>query len=571
MIASRNKYCCFSVTLFAITVCSAITANPQSLPILLKASPIKDNNPAGIALSEADVNHDMTLNYKVSITAEEMRIDDLFELISNQTRIHLKVSESLSARKVSCKLTNQPLNNVLLSITHVFPASLRRKSSGYELFLTDEQIAKDRRKILASEAREKDFLSSQAGRLEAQLNEALSKSGSERDCFANYVSDIDRENLYLAIPSALEEEQRISATDQSHFFSHTFNQSSFGSLSDAQRHAVSQIASEGGQQKLSPDAQIALISAAGSFRLGIFAKGMNDMWVAPNHSIGSVSTLSPQVRENDFDNSLVDLLRNGKLVDLSRLRKIKKEMSFKPFPGMNSPQLARNLNGLSTVTGIDFLCDAFLNSKELTIAPDLPFQSNWTTETVLPHIVRAFAHRMIYRNGILEASTMTTGLDLRLEAPVSVMNSLDRQAKTKSLPYQSDLLVLGKCTKDQLWMLSFRHPVMTATKTGHIFQAVRIYHLLHFYSMLTPEQQKLAFSLDGLPYNRMSAVQRIKFNQLFKQGELRKYASKFRKNTFHVVVDTFEFDGYLGHKKRDSVYFTAVAPYDATVVHSGGL
>jgi len=485
--------------------------------------------------------------------------------ISAQAQVPLTATPALSARKISCRLAHRATVKFMWYLTRVIDVSWRRSAAGYQLYQTDAQIAKERPLKRVSEAREAAFVNLQRETLRKEIGSAMLAPERSRNPMATFLSGCDSGAIEFGPSSAIEDEPLISATDQSHFLTHFADVKPYSSLSQPQQQAVSQIARSTGYTELSPSSMVGMIAAAGGFRLGIASSsGGADLWVAPAFQLGHAAVLSDNVRENDFDPSVVSLIATERATELSALPSATRRLAVPIDRLTNRNYLSQLLMSVCLAGGFDFLSDSYLNSGysayvQLSFPPD----QQYTVERAIRAIGRGFAHRMAFRDGVLLASTLTPGLDLRLERSAAVMNSLDAQAKTGSFPNRADLLVLAECTKTQLGLLHMRHPVRHKTYTGHILQAYRSYSFLRFYESLSPAQKARSASSAGLSASSMDSAQRSAYLNLVNAGARRMTPAnlKLEKGHFYVLRSSVPIPV---HPRREAVDFAVTDPNDPT-------
>lgn len=534
-----------TVLMGIMAVFTAVCATPntlfsRNLQTVLPTADTTHNK----ALSVEELRRESQLSSALTCDYQETRLDDALEALTRQTGVKLTVISELTSRKFNCCCTTKPLSSLLISLSRVLNVSWRKVGNGYELFQTREQLQTENREKRRSEQREQDFLKTQDDLLHRQIVGAMFQNGIHHNDFADFLSGCSSETIDKSIPSALEDEPFISATDQSHFHNHLFALKPFSTLLPTQQRAVTNIAQDCGYSGLSANSQVGLIAAAGSLRLGIVEPDGKDVWVAPKHQLGQVSTISEQTRQNDFDDNVRTQLRSDSICDLKQLSKRIRE---KKLPTEKSPDdacLGVLLKNIAKPLGIDFISDSYLNSSRTNYLPLFKVGSEWTVETALRQIAKTFGHKTIYRNDFLELSTITLGLDTRLEPPVSVMNSLDAQLKAGRLPNKADLLAIAPCTKEQLQLLALKHPVIRKTNTLHIYQALHIYPFLHFYASLTPKQQQEATSENGLNLHAITTAQRRVLDELTASGLPKPTPAKYKwkKHTFYVKFGVVTVD-----------------------------
>ena len=514
------------------------------------------------------LRHDPDLNRVVALRFDEARLDDVFKVLADQHNLKLTVISDLAPRRITARCKYAPVASFMIALSRVLGVSWRKSGDRYNLFQTAEQIKSEAWKRRASEAKEQRYVEAQGNTLRTQVQGALSQKGLNRDIFADFLMGYDANTIDKGIASALEDEPILSAVDQSHFHNHFFAAAPFSTLFPAQQESVQQIARESGYYHLSAESSVGLIAAAGGFRLGIVEPDGKDLWVAPQHSVGQVSTVSQTVREDDFDPKVVEQLRSSRLVEFGTLAETLRRKRLKSESGIDRSRLAVLLQEIAAQTDFDFLCDCYLNSAQTThiYNPD----PTWMADVALTWIARTFAHKMTYHGGLLEVATVTAGLDLRLEAPPAVMNSLDAQALSGRLPNRADLLVLSVCNQEQLQVLAQRHLVIRKTRTGHILQALRSYPFLHFYGSLSTEQQTRALAVNGVNVRDLSVSQHRLFDALFTIGLPKTAPTKYKleKNRFYLKFNAITLHNGM---RRDVITFIATTPENALFCRTAGL
>ena len=522
-------------------------------------------------LDSVELQSDPRLQRTVTLACEDKRVDDVLTELTRSTGVPLTVTPKLAARRISSRLTNRPLSAFLWHLSQVMGVSWRREETGYVCFQTNAQIAAEIRWKRASEAREAGFLQEQIAGLRAQVAAAMQVPNGKRSPMASFLAECDPSAIENGYASALEDEPLISATDQSHFLPHFFDVKPFSSLSPAQQQAVGQIARSTGYKQLANNSQIGLIAAAGGFRLGIATPTQRDVWVAPAFSIGRAMLLTDQARENDFDANVVALLESKKGINVAAMPDRIRKRSVAMESVADPTRLWSLLMQVAKAADFDFLSDSYLNSNySVYLLNTLQKSPRYSVEEILQLIGRSFAHQMVYRGGLLEVTTMTPGLDLRLEPNAAVMNSLDRQEKTGKQPDMPDLLVVADCTKVQLGLLILRYPVIHKTRPVHLVEALRIYPFLQLYSSLTPAQKAIARTDSGLNYYRMNSTQRMAYSRLLYFGRTRRVPArfKFQKYTLYVKSSAMQISNGT---MRCVVNFFATLPNDPTACHGAAL
>ncbi len=519
-------------------------------------------------LSREALQHDTALNRVVAFRFDEARLDETFKALTDQRNLKLTVISDLAPRRITARCKHTTIASFMIALSRVLGVSWRKSGDSYILFQTGEQIRAEDRKKRDSEANEQRFVDAQGNNLRTQLEHALSQTGANREIFSDFLAGCKPDTINRGIASALEDEPFLSAVDQSHFHNHFLPAGPLSALPSGQQAAVRQIASDGGYSHIDAGSSIGLIAAAGGFRLGIVEPNGRDVWVAPQHAIGQVSTVTQSARENDFDPAVVELLRSDRLVGFGSLTNSFRHKKFKVESGTDRSRLAIVLQNISTQTDVDFLCDCYLNSAQTLYSynPD----TEWTVEQALTAVARTFGHKMLYHGGLLEITAVTPGLDLRLESPIAVINSLDAQALTGHLPNKEDLIVLSACNQEQLQILAQWHPVNNKTHTGHILQALRVYPFLHFYGSLSRSQQQDAFSERGVNVRDLSVAKHRLFDALFTIGLAKMTPTRYKleRNRFYLKSNGIKLpDG----GRRDSITFIATAPDNLRYCRMAGL
>ena len=556
----KNVYTGAIVTTGVLTLLSGVYAAPtmlthRDMQMANQAVII----PADTAISFEELRRQSELNHAVFCDFEEVRLDDALEILARQTGVRLVVARELAARKINCICNSKSLSSFQISLARVLDVSWRKAGRGYEVFRTPEQQQTEERQKRKSEQNQQAFLRVQGNRLHQQIVGALFANANNRQPLADFLSGYDLNTIDGSIPSALEDEPILSATDQSHFLRHLFGVRPFSSLSPVQQSAVTQIAQESGYSQLTPNSQIGYIAAAGGMRLGVVEREGRDVWVAPRHEIGQVSGLSEEGRLNDYDAGVIAQIRSGTICDLRQLAQQARDKKLSKDMPLNARHLYEILKNVTRPANVAFISDSHLNSNRTTYSPVLADSSEWTTETAIRQVAKTFGHKAIYCDGFLQMSTLTPGLDARLEAPVDVTNSLDAQQKAGRLPTRDELLALGGCTREQLVLLRLNHPVMQKTQTVHIDQALISYPFVRFYGLLSPAQQRAALSEDGLDLRTLTSVQRRQRDEVdtCRMSKVNPARYNLHSNRFYVksVIVTL----YKG-VRRDAFEFIMTTP-----------
>ncbi|MCW3097644.1 MAG: hypothetical protein JWL77_3262 [Chthonomonadaceae bacterium] len=517
-------------------------------------------------ISLETLRSDPHLQRNIQCAFHQERLDIILQEISHKAGATLTVTPNLAPWRLTGRITMRPASSFMVAMGQVLHISWRSIGNGYELFQTPEQQEADIVLKRRSEAREQDFLRTQAEELRQQVARALSINTADHEVFSDFVSGCDPKSVEQGLTSALEDEPIISATDQSHFHNHLFAVQPFSSLLPAQQGAVSQIAHDCGYRHLSGESQVGLIAAAGSFRLGIVQSDGRDVWVAPGHQIGRVAGLNANNRENDFDSDVVRQLQSEEIADLSRMPDAQHQKKWKLTKPIDASHLSVLLEEVCGAGNIDFVCDCYLNSNTTNYGFVFRPDSEWTVVTALKQVARTFAHKMVYVNGYLEATTVVRGLDVRLEPSADVMNALDAEAKSQLPSDSKDFLLLSHCTKDQIGLLVLRHPA--ARVSMHLLSALRIYPMLHFYGTLTKMQQKKALAEQGIGSAELDIRQRDSFDALVATGLPKSAPMNLKKSHFYVKLSS---EGRDRGKNREIVSFVLTLSNDDTRCRSGDL
>lgn len=528
-------------------------------------------------LDDQSLQHTPGLNHKIQGEFHEERLDSVLKTISQKTGIRLNVTANLAPRRLTARINNKSAASLLLEIERVLNVSCRKVAQGYELYQTEEQQRSEMRLKRLSVEREEDFLRQQADRLRSQIASALFATGNRRDVFADFLAHCDQSAIDSGIASALEDEPIISASDQSHFHNHFFGVMPFSALAPAQQNAASQIAREGGYKNLSNNSSIGIIAAAGGFQLGIVQPDGKDVWVAPTHTIGGVPGLNAMTRENDFDPKIIPLLQSSQISDIASLPASIGNKKFTMVDTVHNSVLSNLLEDICAKAGIDFVCDCYYHSHITNYGFVFPANSEWTVEHILTQVARTFAHQIRYRGGYIEAVTVVPGLDLRLEPPADVMNVLDSQVAEKRLPTANELLVLSKTSRDQIGMLVLYHSANRFS--NQLFNALRFYPFLHFWGMLSKDQQTRAQSASGLSTLEMNRYQLGAFNFLRSAGLTSTTITKLKKSRFYVQTNSpanpaITYGGALVQnwgKPRQTIVFIATLADDTVSCRIGTL
>ncbi len=520
----------------------ARTANAQAVPPPVTAAPPAAVTPQA-ALTPDQLKQDARLAAVFNLDVRGVEIKRTLEAISAQTKIGLTVSPQWQDRRYTGMMRRQTMLSFMLAIARTCrmswkiqpptdPAPAPASAPVYVLFQTDEQQQAERRLVAGSERREARFREELKARLTQAVQNALAGGDPTTGHLEVLLQGYSPEQMDRAMDSALEPPDIISASDQSHFHSHFFYSDDFARLSPTQRNAVRSIVGKeqyhpisagDAEGDASPSAppdfaamRVGLIAAAGGFRLGVIEPDGKDVWVSPSVHVGNVPSIDPQAQENDLDPAVEKQLRSLGLVNFGAMPMSLRKKSLVFPPALDRNSLSEFLGSIAGQTGLAFSCDDFLNSRA-TIYPNiLADKAGYTVEEALVQIAKTFGHRMMYAEGRMYADTLTPGLDLRLEPPVSVMRRLSELTETKRKPDIEDTLAFGQCTRAQINCILSKHPIKRVW-AGLLLRAIRVLPCLQIYAQLTPEMRASA-AKEGLSYVGLSRAQQQIFDTLVNAG-----------------------------------------------------
>jgi hypothetical protein len=456
----------------------------------------------------------------INIDSPSIETGDLLDLMVQKTQIKFSVHDELKPRRSTVIAKDIPLNLFMKSLSRTLNATWRKTNTVgngvYEIYQTDAQKRSDVRQMLASEKREEVFRRGQREGILRQVKNAISQNDKNSKGLNDYLRTLSDSQLETAADSALEPPDIISASDQSHFHKHFFYPTSLSSLGSAQQSAIRDLLRSQGYADIGQNSQIGLIAAAGGFRMGVLEPDGKDVWVSPTVSIGNAAGMSDESGENDYDPNVVRLLGESSIVDLRTMSIVLRQKRIVVSPKINQRSLVEILKMISIQTGVRIVSDDFLNSRITHYVPVLPAKEH-TLIDALQRIARAFAHRIVYSDGVLQLTTITRGLDLRLEPSIKTMRRLDALCLANEKTSENDYFLVGSCNLPQLRCIVRNHPI-GLIKGGFLLRILRNYDFFSLITKLEANQKDLAFSKNGLEFTNLTNEQKKIFNTILVKG-----------------------------------------------------
>jgi hypothetical protein len=299
---------------------------------------------------------------------------------------------------------------------------------------------------------------------------------------------------FAALPAALQSEIKTSLAriDAGHFTLPASN------LADLERSQVGVAVGE-------TNAHLVVVDPDGS-----------NIWVSPSERIPSAMRPGP---EADMDQAaeVAHAVLHEELVITPGLPRDMQQRKLRFPAALHRTELPAMLESLAKQTGLPFLADDYLRSRESVFTWLLADRQEYSLAEALRQVASAFGHRFVYKNGVMHVETLTPGLDLRAEPPAELLETLRQRAAHKELLSFEDQLALGTLSDLQLLTMMTRHPPVIP-QLAVLYTLYQSRGVLRFYGGLTPEQQSRAATTAGLPPRDLDLGQHAVFTRLSSVG-----------------------------------------------------
>ncbi|GEM_PF-2765857 len=442
---------------------------------------------------------------------------------SQSSGVKLLAVPSLGDRRVFVCAKSVPLKRLLLACADVFGGwwqsadeakAIAPFDGDYRLYLTDGAKETEARAIADSE----QFEAALKAKCTAAMRRALDEAARKDDMMGTMLSQLDPEQQQRLADASYEPLGIISANDSRHLENHLFYATPSSQLSTGSRDQLGSLreetASDGTTFAPPPalrGASVGLIANDGIVSLGIVAADGKTIYMAPNSFVSRQPV--PDLTDDDSHAEAVQAIQKGRLIEWGNLplAKLKKKLRF--AADLERRQLSHVLASISEQTGVPIVADDYLRSRKTPFTWLLTDKPEYTLDEALPQVLRAFAHRAVYRHGVLIVRTATPGLDLRAEPPANVIALLKQRTKSKEPLRLADFLVVGTLTPLQFDTLVVSHMegIAPVPLTQASFAALRLY------AKLNAEQKRLA-EAGGLPQEKMRGEVRDLFMNLAHRG-----------------------------------------------------
>ncbi len=489
-------------------------AAPPASPPSAVLAPVSDG-------AAADLSRDARLNAPVAVQAKGQSLQDVMQTVAKTSGVSLRVDETIAQRSIHVFAARLPLRNLMRAIADVMQLSWRvveaKSESGggaaaYELYQTPQQKNLEVERMAASERAEARAQTAKREALLAAMREAAAARRADKPSVSDLLAGWSAQQAERAADLAAEPTGPISSSDQSHFHSHLIYTTPFASLPpDVQASVGAMI----GRPEFSPatpgaphfapalenagdlaNSQVGIIAADGGVRLGVVGPDGKDVWVSPTDVIQR-ATLPDIDTGDDADAELAAMLASGRILDLGGVPDSARRKPLRFSASMGRRQLADALERVAQQTGLAIVSDAYVYSAQTPYGWLLTDKDEYALDAALAQIARAFAHRFLYQNGVLQAQTLTLGTDLRAEPPAALLTRLRALTKAKQNIRLSDYLTLGRLSRLQVDTAYTRQLPGVGQYTA-LLTALHEYDLLHLYALLTEKQRTQAESVEGV-------------------------------------------------------------------------
>lgn len=507
----------------------------------LPAPPLVDKEPV-----PPDLSKDARLTALVTLEAKSQTLDDCLQHLREQTGLHLRAAEEIGQRRITLFAERQPLRNVMQAIMDTVALDWRagvtpkpnapRPNSApaadtatgkadsikpgvdYELYRTPARRNHEEFVIAESEKRAKWALNMQREHL-------LSAVRNAKGPFAGLLSQLDAQQLERACNLAAQPTGPISSSSNSHVYDHLMNVRPFAELSPAMQSDVRRmlnqpetIGSGDNALHLKPaldnaadldKSSIGLVAAEGGLSLAVVQPDGKDVWVSRDNAVrrGGINGVDS---DDDSVPEVTEQMAQSKLLDLAGVPTSIRHKKLRFPVNVDRAALPELLHSLAQQTGLSLVSDDFLRSRRTVYYWVLTDKPEYGFDEACEQIAKAYGHRMIYKEGVLRAQTVSPGLDMRIEPPSDVIARLRDLTAKKLSPGLNDFAMVGRLTREQLDSLMMAH-FPGVVQGSLLLYASRAYDALHFYATLPPALRGRAESKDGLPARDLNARQKEAF------------------------------------------------------------
>jgi hypothetical protein len=485
----------------------------------------------------ADLAADERLEQRATARIKSRPVAEVLRVLS-PTKPGLQVSPEVADRRITCLGNDVRLRDWMEAIADVLsltwravPGTGRSPAAGYELFQTRAQTALERGQKAGSEARAQWAFNTQKRALVSALQDAArhpERSGVTGNLLATLSpAQLSATGDIAPMPGGI-----MAADSLQHTHDRLVGLTLFSSLPRPVRSGIDQKIGQlpdymarppgaGSEQGLARSFVGLCVSNAGVCVVVVDPQG-RDAWLLPGSGdirrpglpgIDNDIGVDPEARES------VERQPVQALVALDGVDR-RSRISMVTFDGVkHRHRLPALLERLHVQTGLPFVADDFLRSRNTTFRWLLTDRDSYALKAGLLQIARAFGHRFQGRSNVIRVRTVTPGLDLRGEIPSPLLARTAEIEKRKLTPTWQDHLDFGALTDFQ-WQTLFEAGDDVAPVGPRLSGVFRERRWIRPYLELAEAEQQRAETPSGLLIPRLHPRKRATFWPLLNVGIL---------------------------------------------------
>jgi|GEM_PF-4461225 hypothetical protein len=459
--------------------------------------------PAGIVCQQPPV-----VTTSVTLTISGATLSDVCKHLSSLLNMTISVEAALADRRVLAFSRTQPPLAALQHLVASLEVSLRPTETGYEIYRTEEQEKREKREEEASRRRYDQAVREASAKLASKINASLTSPKVTLGTFLKEFSPQQRDQM---IQMAQQPMGGIYVEHYNNLRQRMMGVRPFGTLSASEQSTIKTLLSNGGYQFSGlqgppPDlanTSVGIIAAFGSLSLGIIGQNGKDIWYDPVNSISAPSFVSGQeISTVDLDPEIEQLRNSGKLVKRLGVSWKKKTVRFASLKRLiHLPEVLKEIH---RQTSLPFFGACYLNTEYLTF-PLEGIREN--VEIPLPEVLEivcfAYGQQMEMKEGVIHVTTLTPGLDRRMERSRPVLTLLSEKASAKE-PTLTEQEFLTLCTLPPTQLLRLPYQLQQKPWVKMMLPQLSDSFLsVNFLAALSDEQRAQAKTTEGLPLSSL--------------------------------------------------------------------
>jgi hypothetical protein len=518
------------------------TASP--IPAAGGVSPAQHAVTRASANAALDLSRDPRLAAEVTLDVRSCALSQVLAVTGRTSGVPMTVEGDVATRRVTFLAKRLPLRRFMSALAAVTGLSWRAGDAdnaiegdvsalppSYHLYRARAARQREQERVAASEQREVQSFDLKRRAMVAGIKRALAGQGGPgaSSALIGVLRGFTSQEIDLAGDAAALPEGVISANNNSHLHDRVVGATPIAALPPAlQTEIRATLTRLNPTQFTLPAAdladlarsQVAIVAQGGSVNLAVIDPEGTDVWVSPLDHVGQLPVPGAG-SDSDQSPELLSALRQGELTSTAEIPRALWGRRLRFAEDLDRRSLPAVLASLQQQTGIAFLADDYLRSRQAIVSWVLTDRDDYPLDEALRQVAAAFGHRFVYRDGVMRVQTLTPGLDLRAEPPAELVEMLRQRAARKEPVSFDDQLAMG-CLSDfqLLTLMTHRPPVVS--QFGVLYAVYQSRAVLRFYGSLTPEQQSRALTAEGLPARDLDLRQHAVFTRLATIGLPRK-------------------------------------------------